>query len=1061
MVRMPHNQTIQLYKASAGSGKTYRLSYTYIALLFQHAGEKHPHRNTLAVTFTNKATDEMKRRIISELFKLSTAQTPSFLTDLQKDFPHLTPEAIQKQAASFLADLLHDYSGFNVSTIDKFFQQIVRAFTREIGLQGNFSVELDEDKVLQYAIDMMLFELDKSENKSLLNWLTEYAEEQLKEGKSWKVSNNINQLGREIFKESYLQNLVLINEQLHDKDFLRTYQSNLRAIIDKFEKEMHTICNKAVAIVQKHGLSFDNFNGGSRSFAFLFNFDNLKNKGFELTATFINIATADDITKWYTKSSPAHHKESIASAFNEGLGDCAKQLAAADRINYLSAKVAINNLYMLGVLLDIGAQIKRYCDENNTMLIGSTTEFIHRIMEGCDTPFIYEKTGVNIHHYMIDEFQDTSQLQWNNFQPLLENSVAENHQNLIVGDVKQSIYRFRNSDWSLLQSVVESAFPKNVTKTTLDTNWRSAKNIVLFNNTLFQLAPNLLATHFENDKSKSTLIEIYKDGIQKNHKSTGGRVAVHFITEDKELKEKWKDNALKRLPETIDQLLAQGYSQSDITILVHKNDEATQIADFLLNCEGKQYDIISNEALLIANAPQVKLLVAIMRFFVTPDDKVNRILIELLYKNSSQTVQFIDNETAEEWGKRLFGDQYDTIQRLKNEPLFQLIEGLIQLLNLHDDSNNVVFLQAFQDEIYQFASKENADINGFLSYWDEFSAKKFLSASEAQDAIRIMTIHKSKGLEFKAVIIPFCDWELDSGRPKSILWCKPDSTQEPFSQLSIIPVNYTLKLKETIFAHDYWDEKLKRYIDTLNMTYVAFTRAENELIIMAPKTEKELKNQNVAQILQYVFTKQASIELDPTMTLSLDTVNFTDDIVIGEASPFTPNRNQNSIKNRELTYDSVSLMNRIKLRYNLNDSGSERKKGILMHRLLSQITTLNDICNVLKKAVLSGEIRQNEMEEIDKILQSLFQLEQVKEWFSGKYKVLNEAEIITPQGTSYRPDRLMIKDQEVIVVDYKFGQQKEAKYKRQLGNYLQLIRKMGYNATGYILYATLGEIESA
>ena len=1058
MVHTPHNQTIQLYKASAGSGKTYRLSYAYIALLFQHAAEKHPHRNTLAVTFTNKATDEMKRRIVSELFQLSTTDTSPFLSDLQRDFPHLTKQAIQLQATEFLADLLHDYSGFNVSTIDKFFQQIVRAFTREIGLQGNFSVELDKDKVLQNAIDTMLFELDKPENKSLLMWLTAYAEDQLKESKSWNVSKNINQLGQEIFKESYLQNLSLINEQLHDKTFLKEYKSALRHIVDSFEEEMRTVCDEACAIIQQQGLTFSDFSRGSNGFISYFDITKLKDKEFQVTDTFIK--AADDVTKWYTKTSPL--KPAIESAFHNGLERCAKRLAAIDRTYYLSAKVAMNHLYMLGILSDIGAHIKRYCDENNTVLISSTTEFLNRIMEGCDAPFVYEKTGVNIHHYMMDEFQDTSQLQWNNFQPLLKNSVAENYQNLVVGDVKQSIYRFRNSDWSLLQSGVEAAFQGNVAKTTLDTNWRSAKNVVLFNNTFFQLATKLLATHFENEASQSTLTEIYKDALQKVHKSIEGRVAVHFITADKEKQLSWQEKALERLPETIDQLMAKGYAQGDITILVRRNAEATQIANFLLNCEGKQYDIISNEALLIANDLNVKLLVAIMRYFVTPEDKVNRTLIELLYQKTAKKLHFVDNETSEAWSERVFGTQHDTLQRLKNEPLFQLTEGLIQLLNLHEDTHNVVFLQAFQDEIYQFSSTENADINGFLSYWDEFSAKKFLAASETQDAIRIITIHKSKGLEFKAVIIPFCDWSLDKTSPgsRSVLWCKPQPDQLPFAQLPIIPVNYNQKLKDTIFADYYWSEKLKCYIDTLNMTYVAFTRAENELIIMAPKAEKELKNQTIAEVLQYVFTQPNSTDLEPTMTLPLSAYGSTDDVFIGELLPLKNDKKVSPIGNLNLSYDSVSITSRIKLRYNLNDSGSERQNGLLMHHLLSQITTLDDLDNILKKAVLAGEIKQNEVTEIHQTLQRLFELPQVKEWFLGNYKVLNEAEIITPKGDSYRPDRLMMKDKQVIVVDYKFGQQKEPKYKRQLENYLRLIGEMGYEATGYILYATLGEIES-
>lgn len=1057
MAHTPHNQTIQLYKASAGSGKTYRLSYDYIALLFQNAVEKHPHRNTLAVTFTNKATDEMKRRIISELYQLATSDNSAFLSDLQRDFPQFTKHAIQEQSKRFLTDLLHDYSGFNVSTIDKFFQQIVRAFTREIGLQGNFSVELDREKVLQSAIDTMLFELDKPENKSLLYWLTAYAEEQLKENKSWNIAKNITSLGNELFKESYLQNLSSINEQLHDKTFLKTYRASLRNIIDTFEQQMTAICEEAIGIIQRHNLNFYDFSGASSSFVSYFDITKLKNKEFTVTDTFIK--AADDVTKWYTKTSPL--KNEIETAFNDGLGNCATKIVEADRTYYLSAKIAMNHIYMLGILSDISVQIKRYCDENNAVLINSTTEFLNRIMEGCDTPFIYEKTGVNIHHYMMDEFQDTSQLQWNNFEPLLKNSVAENHRNLVVGDVKQSIYRFRNSDWSLLQSGVEKAFPGNVAKTTLDTNWRSAKNIVCFNNTFFDLVPKILANQFENETSQATIIEIYEDALQKVHKSVEGRVEVNFMPNNKE-DQPWQQSALERLPETIDQLMSQGYAQRDITILVQRNKEATQIADFLLNYEGKKYDIISNEALLIGNAPCVKLLVALMRYFVTPEDKLNRALVEFLYHKSTtqKPLIFEDHETPEAWETRVFGDYSESLHLLTNQPLFQLVEGMIQLLKLNDDNDNAIFLQAFQDEIFQFASAENADINGFLNYWDDFSSKKFLAASEAQDAIRIITIHKSKGLEFKSVIIPFCDWKLDARANSSVLWCKPNLDQQPFAQLPIIPVNYSSNLIGTIFASDYWEEKLRCYIDTLNMTYVAFTRAQNELIIMAPKPKKEGSKETISDLLYALFTNVSATREVNELTLNLPTYLIENRVLIGEKESVESGIDVNLIESIPINYASMAITNRLKLRYSLNDDGSERQNGLLMHNLLSQIATLDDVEKVLKKAVLAGEIKQNEVAHVDQILHNLFELPQVKDWFSRNYKVLNEAEIITPKGDSYRPDRLMIKDKQVIVVDYKFGQQKEPKYKCQLENYLRLIGEMGYEATGYILYATLGEIES-
>ena len=1049
-------KTIHIYKASAGSGKTYRLAYDYVSLLFQNRAEHYPHRRTLAVTFTNKATDEMKRRIIVELFALATSSSAPFFLDLQRDYPHLTPQAIQEQARFFLTELLHDYSGFNISTIDKFFQQIVRAFTREIGLQGNFGVELDKDKILQIAIDNMLFELDRDENKQLLDWLEDYAKEQLDNNQSWDISKNMLKLGNELFKESYIQHLADISDKLHDKIFLKEFRGQLRAIITDFEQELTMLCNKALDIINRYHLNLTDFSGGSRSFMLYLDYNRLKSKDFEVTDTFKNAVA--DVTKWYTKDSP--HVNSITEAYHQGLQACVERIAFIDKTRYLSAKIALKNIYMMGILSDIGAQIKRYCDENNMFLISSTTEFLNKIMAGCDTPFIYEKTGVNIRHYMIDEFQDTSQLQWDNFKPLLTNSLAENNQNLVVGDVKQSIYRFRNSDWSLLQNGIEEAFPNRVDITSLETNWRSAKRIIAFNNTFFKLAPLLLVNQFADTKEQQIIQDVYANVLQKSAKNDDyGRIRVDFIVSDPN--KPWKTIALERLVDAIEELKAAHYPLSKITILVRWNKDATLIADYLLE---QNYEVISSEALLIGNAPSVRLIVAMMRYFIAPEDALNRALIEALISQNgtNRTRPFQSFTDIELWRQQQFGEQYQAIESLKNQPLFQLTEGLIQQLNLYN-SENTVFLQAFQDEVFNYASHENADINGFLNYWGEFSNKKYLAASETQEAIRIMTIHKSKGLEFDAVIIPFCDWELDSRANSSILWCKPHANEQPFAQLPVIPLNYSNKLDQTIFAKDYRTEKLHCYIDTLNTAYVAFTRAKNELIIFAPKEKAKGKihetNKSISSLLEQLFSdsQQVNTEEYPVLNLS-NYYKDNEQAIVGEMTTYI-NHDQVT-QSVSLNYNSTDINKHLKLHYTFNDTGSDRRYGLLMHNILSQIESVTDVTPVINKCMLAGTITKDEVTPIRLKIMEIISLEAVEQWFSGYYKILNEAEIIAPTGESYRPDRLMIHLNEVIVVDYKFGQQKDSKYHRQVTNYMRLIRGMGYDVKGYIYYTLLGEIET-
>lgn len=1052
-------KNIRIYRASAGSGKTYRLAYEYVLLLFRNRAEAHPHRGTLAVTFTNKATDEMKRRIVQELHALATRDDAPFLPDLEKesDLNGLTRGGIRTLAQRFLTDILHDYSGFNVSTIDRFFQQIVRAFTREIGLRGNYGVELDAQNLLQQAIDNMLFELDKAENRQLLEWLKDFVEERIADDKGWQINQELKRLGQEIFKESYQQHAQALDERLHDKRFLAEYRKRLAETAAGFERQMRGHCDAAADIMRRHGLAWSDFNGGSRSFAHYFDFGYLKGKGFDVSDTFRR--AVGDVGKWSGKTSPL--RAEIEAAYEAGLNAVAAKLADDEGFRrYLSAKVALENISLLGVLGDISTQIQRYCGEKNTMLISDTTDFLHEIIAGSDTPFIYEKAGVFLHHFMMDEFQDTSLLQWENFRPLLQNSVAENRQNLIVGDVKQSIYRWRNSDWRLLQSQVAHDFgERNVEELQLDTNWRSARLVVQFNNTFFGHAPQMLEP-FLGERAK--LVQQLYDGVAQRIRSRAdGHVQMQFLPAKTDGEDTWRQRALQLLPPIIDNLKANGRRLSQMTVLVRRNAEAAQVADFLLKAG---YEVVSNEALLIASAPCVRLLTAMMRFFVEPANKVNRMLVESIYKEQRGAPAAVsaDDETAKAWLARLFGDKTDDINNLKNKPLFQLVEAMIQYFGLTEREGNKVFLQAFQDEIFSYASNHEADINGFLEYWDEVSGQRCLSASETQDAIRIMTVHKSKGLEFEAVIIPFCEWEFDGKQnTKNILWCQPGAEQQPFAQMPVIPICYKKELAKTIFADTFADERMYNCIDTLNTAYVAFTRAKNSLYIIAPQM-KSGKNgvKSIANLLEQRFCAEPPVDdlADVTQTTESEDVIT---VRIGQCDPLETAEQtmETAVEPLPLTYDTVSAENRLKLRYTPDDEGSERRYGLLMHGILGRMASADDLDKTLRQCVIDGEITADESAQIRETVLKLLSKQQAREWFSGKYDVRNEAEIIASSGKLYRPDRVMTDGRSVVVVDYKFGTQKQSRYNAQVSNYMRLIEKMGYQPEGYIWYTALDEID--
>ena len=548
---------LTVYRASAGAGKTHKLTGEYLTLLFTGPGA---FRRILAVTFTNKATDEMKTRIVDELYNLASGRKSDYV-ELLKSAYSLTEIQVRKQAAQILIDILHDYSAFNISTIDRFFQQTMRAFTREIGLQGGYGIEMDQELVLTTAIDNLLSDLEKPESKDLLGWLLRFAEDKIESGGEWNLRKDIMALSREVFKESYKAFSEAVGRDIEDKKALEDYKNELYGIIRSVEATAKELGERGLAILNKYGLKVTDFKGGSRSPLTLL--DRLvQGEMKEPSATFIGLA--DNLDGCFTKTVSLGTRQIIGCAFEDGLNDCIKGIISlfGNLTAYNTAREIVRYYYTLGILTDVSRQIAAYREEKNVMLIADTTELLSKVIEGSDAPFIYEKTGTHVDHYMIDEFQDTSGMQWNNFRPLIEESLAHSRDNLIVGDVKQSIYRFRNSDWKLLDEQVQADFsPEVVHEETLKDNWRSCRNIVEFNNALFTTLPGVLQAVYNEALSVSSLSEeqraafftkimsAYDKSFQQvppPFMQKDGHVRIEFLSGDNE--KDWKEEALGRLP---------------------------------------------------------------------------------------------------------------------------------------------------------------------------------------------------------------------------------------------------------------------------------------------------------------------------------------------------------------------------------------------------------------------------------------------------------------------------------------------------------------------------------
>ncbi|WP_036930249.1 exodeoxyribonuclease V subunit beta [Prevotella sp. 10(H)] len=1063
---------LHVYKASAGSGKTHRLTAEYLCLLFS---SPFAYRHILAVTFTNKATDEMKTRIIDELANLALGRESDYIELLTSEYSY-NEEQLRKEARETLERILHDYSAFSVSTIDKFFQQTMRAFTREIGLGGGYNVELDTDKVLGEAIDSMLYDLERSDNKLLLDWLIRFSEEKVENGETWNIRNDIQSLSSEIFKESYKAYSNQVQENIADKQLMTNYKEMLFSIIRTFENFSQQTGEKALNIMVRYGLKPEDFKGGTRSpfFSFLKWANGATD---EPTNTFRSLA--NDVTYWYTAKTPGDIRSRIEDVYTE-LNICVNDIISHyDNSRIYQTAYEINRYFFtLGILGDVDKNIREYAAENNMMLISDTTELLNRIIEGNESPFIYEKVGLRVNNYMIDEFQDTSGMQWQNFKPLVRDSLSSGNKNFIVGDVKQSIYRWRNSDWKLLDEQLDKDFlNEGINHETLDTNWRSSYNVIAFNNAIFSLGAKLLQDTYNRPLADTEDIrltpffsritkaynEIYQS-VPDSQKDNQGHVRLEFIDTDEHI---WQEYVLEQLPKQIEELQDRGYKLKDIAILVRTKKEGADVANRLLeykslNTNSKyRYDIISDEALFVGNSQSIKLIIALLKYLHNPlDTSLKALAVYEYFKYSGQL-------SAEDALMKYFSskdelpeDISEKLDRIRQLPLYEMTEEMFELFRNAMEDNEQIYIQSFLDMVLDFTIRNSSDLDAFLKWWDETGVRKTIFTPDGQDAIRIMTIHKSKGLGFNVVIIPFCNWEIDH-KLTTILWCRPQS--EPFNRLHLVPVKYSQKLKNTIFDYEYFDERLHAFIDNINILYVAFTRAKNELIAFAPRPKKE-DISNISSLLWASVNSSPTLIIDGREYMNLSSCVNEDNGIFEINNNYQPQNKEKKSVVKEIYVDSlagISYDERVKLllknKYFFTDSG-QRDYGTLMHEIVSKVQTVADIDNAVEEYHIAGDITTEQKENVINLLQTYLSDPMVAQWYSDEYRILNEVQILQPKGVFSRPDRVMIKGDEVIVIDYKFGEKEDRKYIRQVKYYADQICRMGYqNVKGYLCYITLGK----
>ncbi len=1072
--------TLTIYSASAGSGKTYKLTEIYLSSLFR---SRYNYRKILAVTFTNKATAEMKSRILDNLYNLAAGGESDYLRGLIKTTGK-TEDYIRLEAKEILFSILHDFSRFSVSTIDAFFQKILRAFTREAGLHSGFSIELDHSLILSAAVDEMID--SAGEDKKLKEWLIEYAAVNLDEEKSWNLKDGIMKLAEELFSEKFKILSYAERSKLADKEFLLKYIRTIRNISLSFEKFLLDSGKKCEKIFNDSGLTDDMFfHKGQGIPGFI---RNLASGLVKNPNKYVREIKSEP-PKWSTGKVP----EELQKAIKEGLDAILRDTIAFyddNLINYNSANTILSDIYALGILSDVLNKVHLITTSDNSFLLSDAGELLNLITREDQAPFIYEKVGNRYENYMIDEFQDTSIIQWNNFNPLITNSMAEGFDNLVVGDVKQSIYRWRNSDWKILAALQSKHIDnERYISEPLKTNWRSRTNIIRFNNALFSVIPEQLDEEFAGGPADLSLKQLFAGAVQDDPcNNESGYVRLEFVEDDQDNSDeesggkkikvirKWTNKVLEMLPEVIELFQDKGYCASDIGILVRDGREGSAVIktmiDYSNSCEPERkikynYNIVSNDSLILSNSHAVNFLIAVLSVLNDPEDVISRAEMLRFYllakgvedagKASLNRDELISGMTG------YLPEGYEKfLESIKHLPLFESTESIIRFFGLGSYSWNVAYLNTFQDCVVSFTGSRNPGLQPFLEWWDKKGKNKSVVLPGNQDATRVFTIHKAKGLEFRVVILPFLSWNLDHKNTKQpFLWVKPDGS--PFNELGIIPVKYKSGLAETIFEEIYQNEKFSAYLDNINLLYVAMTRAKDAIYGFAP--EKPSRDNAIAEVLKNAITFNTPNDNNTGLKLN---EHFNREKRVFEFGEIIK-RNCERPEYKDITSSEYPVTNGIKsLKLKLHGENyfspyniETREKinyGKLMHEVFGNIKTSGDISGVIKKMVLEGRISQDESSDLEKKIFSLISTPPASDWFLAGNNILTEAEILIPHGSTRRPDRIIITKDKTIIIDFKFGEE-NPHYIDQVLNYRSLLNEMGYSVVeGYLWYVDKNKI---
>ena len=1105
---------LTVYRASAGSGKTFTLAVEYISLLVK---DPENYQHILAVTFTNKATQEMKMRILSQLYGIANSlQSSQQYFNKVKEKTNMPDAVIRNNARAALTLLIHRYNNFRILTIDAFFQQVLRNLAHELGQTANLKVDLNNEEITEKAVDQMIESLEKGQ--PVLQWISTYINNSIEDDNGWNIIGKIKTFGTNIFKDFYKAHEANLKEQLSNADDFKVYETTLRKRRNDIRKTFNSKARSILNEIKNANLDIpSNYRSGLYKYLTDSAIAPLTNKPLKAGVLKAN----ESPQNWTSSKCAKADKQQIQALAAEVLSAQLSELIAYNNDNwneFQSIQLTLSHLSELRLLHAIADAVDNLTKDTNRFMLSNTQALLKELIADSDTPFIFERIGARLKHVMIDEFQDTSTIQWQNFQVLLANCMAQElSQNLIVGDIKQSVYRWRQGDWGILNNIEKSFAHQKIRLETLDYNYRSEKRIIDFNNAFWeQCVANTAKEVAQDDAEKAKIVQkAYEDVAQKTHKTTENGFVKISLYPSKSMKEA----VLEELIETIKELFNNGYggkNQSKIAILVRSKSNIQDIVNALLQSFGNEINIVSDEAFRLDASLSVNIIVSAMHLLTHPDDVLTRGKLVKLYNQevlkkpltdtdllvSINESNNIDTKNIDKKERRKLATEQQMAklnsqlppeyvanrELLLGLPIVDLVDKLFMLFGLDQLEGQSSYICTLYDTLNDFLKDHTADIDDFINEWENSLSSKTIQSDEIE-GIRIMTIHKSKGLEFDNVIIPFCNWEMEK---KGTLWCETKNKPAPYNKLPLLPIDFSRdKLIGTVFEDDYKEEHFQNIVDNLNLLYVAFTRASKNLFVFGLRQGKTTLD-NIAKGTP-PGNRSYAIELalrQVSEQLEGSSLSFPDDIgseihfEYGTLAPETHEKEHAVADNPFLikpdkhivsiaTYPQAATFKQsnksIEFVKGEDVDPSDRtryiKIGNVLHQLFSTIYTTADIPARLNELEQQGIIYNDEITsaQLRTRIEDAITNPQVQEWFSKRWQLYNECTILeynkdTNEMEEHRPDRVMTDGKEFVVVDFKFGKERE-EYKKQVQQYMEILIRMGHKkVSGYLWYVVKNNV---